>query len=51
MTVTFEDLGDKTKLTLQIVPPSASERRQHEEMGVVAEWNFSFDCLDELLAK
>ena len=48
-TAIFEDLDGKTKLTLQIMHPSASDRRKHEEMGVVAGWNSSFDCLDEYL--
>jgi uncharacterized protein YndB with AHSA1/START domain len=51
MTAVFEDLDGKTKLTLQITHASAGERRKHEEMGVVAGWNSSFDCLDEFLAK
>lgn len=51
ITVLFEDLDGKTKLTLQIVHESAQERRKHEEMGVVAGWNSTFDCLDEFLAK
>jgi len=51
MTAIFEDVDGKTKLTLEIVHESASDRRKHEEMGVVAGWNSSFDCLDEFLAK
>ncbi|MBD2677658.1 MULTISPECIES: SRPBCC family protein [Nostoc] len=51
MTAIFEDVDGKTKLTLEIVHKSASDRRKHEEMGVVAGWNSSFDCLDEFLAK
>ncbi|BAY99765.1 hypothetical protein NIES37_37480 [Tolypothrix tenuis PCC 7101] len=51
MTVMFEDLDGKTKLTLQIRHATESDRRKHEEMGVVAGWNSSFDCLDEFLAK
>ena len=49
MTVLFEDLDGKTKLTLRIVHESAEDRRKHEEMGVIAGWNSSFDCLDEFL--
>lgn len=49
MTVLFEELDGKTKLTLRIVHASADDRRKHEEMGVVAGWNSSFDCLDEYL--
>jgi uncharacterized protein YndB with AHSA1/START domain len=51
ITILFEELNDKTRLTLQISHPSADDRRKHEEMGVVAGWNSSFDCLDEFLAK
>ncbi|MBD2199963.1 MULTISPECIES: SRPBCC family protein [Calothrix] len=51
MTVMFEDLEGKTKLTLQIRHATESDRRKHEQMGVVAGWNSSFDCLDEFLAK
>ncbi|MBD2165242.1 SRPBCC domain-containing protein [Calothrix membranacea FACHB-236] len=51
MTVMFEDLEGKTKLTLQIRHATESDRRKHEEMGVVAGWNSTFDCLDEFLAK
>ncbi|MEA5598186.1 SRPBCC domain-containing protein [Rivularia sp. UHCC 0363] len=51
MTVIFEDLAGKTKLTLRIMHESIEERRKHEEMGVVAGWNSSFDCMDEYLAQ
>ncbi|MDV2994498.1 MAG: hypothetical protein N4J56_004152 [Chroococcidiopsis sp. SAG 2025] len=51
MTVIFEDLAGKTKLTLRILYESVAERRKHEEMGVVAGWNSSLECLDEYLAK
>ncbi len=49
--VIFEDWEGKTKLTIEIVHTSAEDRRKHEEMGVIAGWNSSFDCLDEYLAK
>lgn len=51
VTTTFEDLDDKTRLTIRIVHESVDDRRKHEEMGVVAGWNSSFDCLDQYLAK
>ncbi|MEH2007616.1 SRPBCC domain-containing protein [Nostoc sp.] len=51
ITAIFEEVDSKTKLTLQIVHESADDRRKHEEMGVVAGWNSTFDCLDEFLAK
>lgn len=50
MTAIFDDLIDKTKLTLRIMHESVEERRKHEEMGVVAGWNSSLDCMDEYLA-
>lgn len=50
-TILFEDLGNQTKLTLQILHPTAEERRKHEAMGVIAGWNSSLDCLaDHLMA-
>jgi uncharacterized protein YndB with AHSA1/START domain len=51
MTAIFEDLAGKTKLTLRIMHESAEERRKHEEMGVIAGWNSSFECLDEHLVQ
>ncbi|MEH2155173.1 SRPBCC domain-containing protein [Nostoc sp.] len=51
MTAIFEDLAGKTKLTLQIMHESVEDRFKHEQMGVIAGWNSSFDCLDEFLAK
>lgn len=49
LTVTFEALDNSTQLTLQIVHATVEDRRKHEEMGVVAGWNSSFDCMDEYL--
>lgn len=46
-TTIFEDLGDRTKLTLEILHSSADDRLKHEEMGVIAGWNSSLDCLEE----
>lgn len=51
VTVLFEEVEGKTKVTIQIVHESADDRRKHEEMGVVAGWNSSLDCLDAYLAK
>ncbi len=51
VTVLFDDLGDKTKLTLRIMHPTVEDRRKHEEMGVVGGWNSSLDCLEEYLEK
>ncbi len=51
VTTLFEDLDNKTRLTLRILHATAEDRRKHEDMGVVGGWNSSFDCLDEHLAK
>ena len=48
-TTVFEDLADKTKLTIRIRHESADDRRKHEEMGVLGGWNSSLDCLEEHL--
>ena len=50
VTALFEDLGDKTKLTLRIVHATAEDKKKHEAMGVVGGWNSSFDCMDDYLA-
>jgi uncharacterized protein YndB with AHSA1/START domain len=49
-TTLFEDLGGKTRLTIRIVHETVGDRRKHEDMGVIAGWNSSLDCLEELLA-
>lgn len=51
LTAIFEDLEGKTRLTIRVMHESADDRRKHEEMGVVAGWNSSLDCLSEFLAK
>ena len=50
ITVLFEDLGHQTKLTLEIEHPTVEDLRKHEDMGVVAGWNSTLDCLAEHLA-
>ena len=50
-TALFDDLSDKTKLTLIISHPTVEDRKKHEAMGVVAGWNSSFDCMDDYLAE
>jgi uncharacterized protein YndB with AHSA1/START domain len=47
----FEDLGDRSKLTIKIAHPTAEERKKHEDMGVVAGWQSSFDRLDRYIAE
>lgn len=50
VTTLFEDLGNKTRLTIRILHSSVEDRLKHEEMGVVGGWNSSLDCLDDYLA-
>jgi uncharacterized protein YndB with AHSA1/START domain len=50
LTVTFEDLGDRTGVTLHIAHPTPEDRKKHEEMGVIDGWNSSLDCLERYLA-
>ena len=50
MTYLFEDLGERTKLTLITTHSSVAEKKKHEAMGVVEGWGSSFDKLDELLS-
>ncbi|MEJ7849235.1 MAG: SRPBCC domain-containing protein [Pyrinomonadaceae bacterium] len=45
LTALFDDLGEKTRLTLRISHPTTEDRKKHEDMGVVGGWNSSFDKL------
>ncbi len=48
LTYRFDDLGDKTKLTMRsgmYLPMS-----KQEQTGVIEGWNSNFDCLDDYLA-
>ena len=49
VTATFADSGAGTLLTLVVSHATSEDRRKHEEMGVVAGWNSTLDCLDEHL--
>ena len=49
LTHRFDDLGDKTKLTMRVEHPSAEERRKHEASEVEG-WSSNFDSLDDHLA-
>lgn len=51
LTVLFEDLAGKTRLTIRVMHESVEDRRKHEEMGVVTGWNSSLDCLDQYLGQ
>lgn len=51
----FEDApgtsGERTRLTIRIIHPTADDRQKHRDMGVVGGWDSSFLCLDEFLAE
>lgn len=51
LTALFDDLGERTKLTLITSHPNLEEKKKHEDMGVVAGWNSSFDKMDEYLTE
>jgi uncharacterized protein YndB with AHSA1/START domain len=51
MTTLFEDLGQRTRLTLITSHSTVEEREKHGKMGVVEGWNSSFDKLDEFLSE
>lgn len=50
-TVTFEDLGDGTRLTLRTLFESGAVRDAMVKMGMENGWSESFARLDELLAR
>jgi uncharacterized protein YndB with AHSA1/START domain/ketosteroid isomerase-like protein len=50
VTAVFDDLGNKTKLTLTISHATPEDKKKHEAMGVAGGWNSSFDCMDDYLA-
>ena len=51
LTALFDDLGQKTKLTLITSHKSVEDKEKHEKIGVIAGWNSSFDKMDEYLAE
>lgn len=51
VTTSFEPVGDRTKLTIQIEHASIEDRKKHEAMQVVDGWQSSLDKLDNYLAK
>ena len=51
LTALFDDLGQRTKLTLITSHKTVEDKKKHEEIGVVAGWNSSFDKMDEYLAE
>jgi uncharacterized protein YndB with AHSA1/START domain len=50
-TVTFEEMGARTKLTVRVRFESAEIRNAFLKMGMYEGWSQSLDCLAALLAK
>ena len=50
-TYLFDDLGERTKLTLITSHPTIEDKKKHEAMGVVDGWNSSLDKAEEYLAE
>ena len=50
-TFLFDDLGERTKLTIITAHPTVEDREKHEAMGVVDGWNSSLDKMVEYLAE
>lgn len=48
-TFLFDDLGERTKLTLITAHPTVDDKKKHEAMGVVDGWNTTLDKLAEYL--
>jgi len=48
-TTLFEDLGDRTKLTLIYDHLSNEDKEKHIKMGVIGGWNTSLDKLEEFI--
>ena len=46
-TYLFDDLGERTKLTIIVSHPTTEDREKHEAMGVVGGWNSSLDKAEE----
>ena len=51
VTVTFEDQGEKTKMTMRILHASTELREKSEEIGIQFGWGSSFDSLDDYLVE
>lgn len=50
-TFLFDDLGERTKLTIITSHPTVEDKKKHEAMGVVDGWNSSLDKLEEAIAE
>lgn len=50
-TYLFDDLAERTKLTIITSHPTLEDRKKHEAMGVVDGWNSSLDKAEEYFAE
>lgn len=50
-TTLFDDLGERTKLTIIVSHPTVEDREKHEAMGVVDGWNTTLDKMEEYLVE
>lgn len=50
-TFLFDDLGERTKLTIITSHPTVEDKKKHEAMGVIDGWNSSLDKLGDALAE
>jgi uncharacterized protein YndB with AHSA1/START domain len=50
-TYLFEDLNNRTKLTIITSHPTLEDKQKHEAMGVVEGWNSTLDKAEEYLAE
>lgn len=50
-TYLFDDLGERTKLTIIVDHPTVEDRKKHEAMGVIEGWNSSLDKIEEYIAE
>lgn len=51
VTTLFEDIGDKTRVTIRTMHPTLEDKQRHEKMGVIEGWRSTMDKLDVLLAE
>ncbi len=51
LTTLFDDLGQRTRLTISVSHPTIEDRKKHEAMGVVDGWGTSLEKMEEYLAE
>lgn len=51
VTTLFEDRGTMTRVVIKTLHATVEDRKKHEEMGVEAGWNSSFEKMDSYLAE